>query len=258
MSYANGPRIVTDGLVCCLDAANRKCIQPTSDTAIDLTGNGFNPVFRNSSGTQTNLGSMETNLRYDTSDAPAACLNFVGYGNNTQGYMEWNNHPLGGHYQYTIDAWFKITRENPITNYNVIFYSSHGTNQSFQSLGFMAQNTTSDKDVALELNNAYTGGSSNYRLTLGWHHCVLTYAGSSALVYVDNDLKYTKGGLTSNYTIPTSNWNWIGVGQWANGSYNGAYGYTEGKLGAISFYSKQLSSNEVKQNYNALKGRFGL
>jgi hypothetical protein len=38
MSYANGPRIVTDGLVCCLDAANRKSYPGSGTTWYDLSG----------------------------------------------------------------------------------------------------------------------------------------------------------------------------------------------------------------------------
>jgi hypothetical protein len=31
-----------------------------------------------------------------------------------------------------------------------------------------------------------------------------------------------------------------------------------GKIGPVSIYDKKLSSTEIKQNYNALKPRFGL
>src|SRR6056300_775951 len=42
MSYANGPRIVTDGLVLHLDAANRKSDPGSGSTWYDLSGNGSN------------------------------------------------------------------------------------------------------------------------------------------------------------------------------------------------------------------------
>ena len=32
--------------------------------------------------------------------------------------------------------------------------------------------------------------------------------------------------------------------------------YMNGEIGAIYIYNRALSANEVKQNYNALKGRF--
>ena len=40
MSYANGPKIVTDGLICYLDAANRKSYSGSGSTWNDLSGNG--------------------------------------------------------------------------------------------------------------------------------------------------------------------------------------------------------------------------
>ena len=34
--------------------------------------------------------------------------------------------------------------------------------------------------------------------------------------------------------------------------------YCDGQIGAIQIYNKALTAQEVKQNYNALKGRFSL
>ena len=53
MSYSNGPRIATDGLVLCLDAGNSKRYSGSGTTWNDLSGNGKNgtingnPVFTN-------------------------------------------------------------------------------------------------------------------------------------------------------------------------------------------------------------------
>ena len=42
MSYSNGPRIATDGLVLCLDAGNSKSYSGSGTTWNDLSGNGKN------------------------------------------------------------------------------------------------------------------------------------------------------------------------------------------------------------------------
>lgn len=255
MALAHSPSIVTSGLRCLIDISNSKCLNSISNTAVDVTGNGFNGILRNQTGTQTSLGSMNTNLTYDTTDTPPACLNFLGLGDATQGYLEFSSHPLGGYSTYSVESWFKITSTTPSADYNVIFYSSAPDNGT-QELGLIAQNTIADADVAIEINNAYTGGSSDVRASLGWHHFVLTFNGSTSNLYIDSELAYSRAD--TNEALPTTGWNWIGVGQWANSGYNGTQGYTQGKLGTLGFYTKALDASEVKRNFNALRGRFNI
>jgi hypothetical protein len=56
MGYSYGPSIVKDGMVMCLDAANRKSFVSGSDTWFDLTGNNNTgslqngPVFSSQNG----------------------------------------------------------------------------------------------------------------------------------------------------------------------------------------------------------------
>jgi len=42
MAYRNGPKIITDGLVLCLDAAISKSYPGSGTTWYDLSGNGIN------------------------------------------------------------------------------------------------------------------------------------------------------------------------------------------------------------------------
>jgi hypothetical protein len=255
MAFNYSPKVVTDGLMCYIDPANPSSVTPTSNVAYDLSKNGYNGIFRNSAGIQTSLGSMDTNLKYDTTDTPRACLHFVGYGNSTQGYLQWDSHPLAGYSTYSIESWFKVNSLTPSANYNVIFYSSIST--GVQELGLMAQNETGDPDIAIEVDNNYTAGNSGVRLNSNWNHVVHTYDSNMSYIYVNSILVYTVDHPNTNI-IPSSGWNWIGVGQWANGGYDGGYGHTQGKLGLLKLYNKTLSSQEILQNYNATKTRFGL
>jgi hypothetical protein len=254
MGTSYSPKVATSGLTCYIDAANSKCLTSTSNSAVDLTGNGFNGILRNASGVQTSLGSMNTMLTYDTSDIPGtACLNFLGFGDSTQGYLEFSSHPLGGATQCSLESWFKIVAATPIADFNVIFYSS-SPDVNTQEFGLIVQNTIADPDVGIEINNDWSAGASEVRPGVGWHHFALTFDGSSARLYVDGVLSYTRAA--SNAALPTSGWNWIGVGQWANSGYNGANGYTQGKLGTLSFYNRALTAAEVGQNFTALRGRY--
>lgn len=254
MGIAYNTSIVRDSLQCLIDPANIKCLTPTSSVAVDLTGNNFNGILRNPDGIQTSLSSMTGILEYDTTEGNTPCLNFIGLGGNNQGYLEFSSHPVGGFENYSLDAWFKIISLTPSAEYNVIFYSTLTVGQ--QEFGLMAQNSISDPDVAIEINNAYTAGTTNVRATLGWHYFSLTFNGTQSKLYIDGVNVYTRSD--TNTIFPSTGWNWIGVGQWQNGNYSGTTGYTQGKLGYLSLYGKALSEHEIQQNFNALRGRYGI
>ena len=69
-------------------------------------------------------------------------------------------------------------------------------------------------------------------------------------IYLNGILNNTK-----TYTSETvSYYNqeiWIGKSNFANG-------IAKGNFSSVKFYNKVLTDNQVLQNYNALKGRFGL
>ena len=74
--------------------------------AVDLSGQGFDGVFRNPDGVETNLGSMDDSVLYNPD---SLALDFVGYGSETQGYLQWDRHPLGGFANYALETWVKVS-----------------------------------------------------------------------------------------------------------------------------------------------------
>jgi hypothetical protein len=248
--------VVVDGLRLLIDPSRPDSVTAGSATAYDLSGNDFHGTFRNPNGVATNLGDMDANLRLDTTDTPPGALDFVGTGNVSQGYLQFAAHPLGGFGTYAVEAWFKVPSATPVAIYNVIFYSS-APDTSFQEFGLMAQAAVGDADLAVEIDNLYTDGTSNVRLGLDWSHLVFTYDGDRGYLYLDGSLVYERDFANGN-VLPTTGWNWIGVGQWANSGYNGGHGYTQGKLGYLALYGRHLLAADVMQNFEALRDRFGL
>ena len=47
MAFGNGPRVVTDGLVLALDAADKNSYPGSGTTWNDISGNGWNGTFQN-------------------------------------------------------------------------------------------------------------------------------------------------------------------------------------------------------------------
>jgi hypothetical protein len=81
-----------------------------------------------------------------------------------------------------------------------------------------------------------------------WINMVGVYNGANASMYIN-------GVLVSGPTAKS--WNTVAnnaqVGRQTNGSE-----YWNGNISQVSIYNRALTTSEIQQNYNALKGRFGL
>ena len=85
-----------------------------------------------------------------------------------------------------------------------------------------------------------------------WQHVVATWepSTSTAKVYVNGVLEETKTDTNVNWTNETMNFQ-IGNSQ-------GEPYYFNGKIPIGRAYNKTLTLAEVKQNFDALRGRFGV
>ena len=81
----------------------------------------------------------------------------------------------------------------------------------------------------------------------GWTNCTLTRVGTSSKWYINGELKSTDTDSTT--------WRASGSSGASISGYGGSA--AEGEVSNFMIYNgKGLSASEVKQNYNALKGRF--
>jgi hypothetical protein len=233
MAYRNGPKIITDGLVLCLDAAISKSYSGSGSTWYDLSGNGNNctlfnsPVFLND-----NRG----------------CLDFDG--SNDYGSVTRNSSlsPISG---LTEEVFINLD-----TNVAVYIGLQYGT--------------SSENSYALWYDgNSWNGlirNSSGMQIiqydivpsTNIWYHLVHTYDGSNQKIYVNGDLKNTIT-TTGSITYDAGNTE-ITINADNNGSgYNtGKAGFLNGSMSMARIYNRGLLANEVRQNFNATRGRFGV
>lgn len=107
---------------------------------------------------------------------------------------------------------------------------------------------------------SWTLGTSGTQVIQGnWHQIVLTRQGNVFTPYVNGS---QVGTGSTTVTDPTNNGisNYISIG----GSYNYKPGYgkwmyfSKVSVGNMKMYNKALSSLEVLQNFNALRGRYGI
>ena len=87
----------------------------------------------------------------------------------------------------------------------------------------------------------------------GWHYWAAAYNGATGAYYGWKDgvltVSGTDGAETGNYTS--------GQNQIFFGGHLARY-FVDAEGGPVQLYSKILSDDEVLQNYNADKGRYGL
>ena len=89
----------------------------------------------------------------------------------------------------------------------------------------------------------------------GWNNIVMNWNGGTYDIWLNGSSKTTYTGTDNNAAVSliTSNDLALGGSFWKSGDT-----LFNGKWASFSIYTKTLTSTEIAQNYNALKGRFGL
>jgi len=226
MSTKYSPQIVTSGLVLALDAANRNSYPRTGTSWYDLSGNA-------NTGTLTN-GPTFSNTKngvivFDGVD------DYVSIPNNSN-FNNGNN--------ITVEAWVLCTDWSTYIhpmivakgiNVEWILWKSNDTGV-VGKLGWRG------------LGTAYTTTSLPNNT---WVQCVGSIGSAGQKVYLNGVLESTVG----NTTFTSGNIN-VTI---ATGLVTGSPSNLLGANVAITrIYNRQLTDNQVLQNYNATKIRFGL
>jgi hypothetical protein len=97
-------------------------------------------------------------------------------------------------------------------------------------------------------NSQYTT-TANFINTSQWAHIVGTYAAGSRNTYI-NGVLVTSDTLNAPVGVNPSG---ITIGSYNSGGY-----FYNGSIGIVKVYNRAISAAEVRQNFNALKGRYGL
>ena len=214
--------IVTSGLVLHLDAGDPASYPGSGNTWTDLSGNGNN-------GTLTGFsGSF-----YDSANGGSLVFD----GGNDYAPIGTSSFPFGAS-AGTISLWAKT---DTITG-------------GFRSLvAYGTPDIPKARFMAIENTTYFFGGYGSDITATGvplntWFNMSGVYTGTNALLYVN-------GALVAGPTAKT----WNTVSSLATiGRQLGSTAYWDGNLSQLCVYNKALSATEVLQNYNALRGRYGL
>ena len=226
MALAHSPKIATSGLVLALDAANPKSYPGSGTAWNDVSGN-------------SNNGTLTNGPAFSSADGGSILLD------GTDDYINGvHNSQLDTTGDITAEIWFQLT--DTATDWVRVFGKGDSSHRTFG----LWYNTGASKF----LYQRYTGGTSvgiNITVTVTlntWFHMVGTSSGSSHVLYLNGKaIGSATNGLTAlSSTDPYK----IG--------YAGYHTYHQGNIANCKIYNRGLTAAEVLQNYNALKGRFGL
>jgi hypothetical protein len=241
MAFNYSPKIVTNSLALSIDAANTKSYRGSGTSWTNLTSNNITGTLVN--GPTFNSGNGGA-IVFDGSN------DYVNLGVNSSCYS-----PTG----FTIDAWVKLT-SNAGANPILAIYNN--------SLGYTANEyifgTTGGRLygwVYDSINAAYRGRSVlTTSITSGvWCNLHMVYDGgitnSSVKLYFNGtQFDTTDFGNVATFTSIRNNSNPMFIGL----TNSGLGGPLNGSMASLKYYTRALSAQEILQNYNAVKTRFGL
>ena len=234
MAFNYSPKIVTDGLVLYLDAANTKSYVSGSTTWNDISRSGNN-------GTLTNGPTFDSanggSLVFDGVD------DYVSIGNPSS---------LNITAEITLSVWVKIPSYNTgnfmnILSKGVTFSANGGVDGSYfigiTNDGRVFWEIINDSNVRQQRVVSAAAAAAYNGL---WTNFTGTYDGSRLTLYINRILFSTALFASSLIRVRTGN------------VIIGGTRYLDGKVSNAMIYNRALSSTEILQNYNATKTRFGL
>ena len=241
MALMHSPKIVTDNLVLCLDAANTKSYPGTGTSWTDMI-NG-------------NIATTHDGVDYQS--IYGGVMNFDG--TNDRITLPNTAQPNGLGAAFTIEIWNYWNNSTAPTHVwsGSLFTNGGGAgdwhngagNNNGLIIGF--NHIVRRSGSGIEKNTAYSPAPA----VQTWHQTVLTLNSGTGNVYVDTtNVMSNNTDFRSNYTQVTGTTG-IGLADYYGSNYRGEM---NGYISIVRIYDKVLSTTEIKQNFDAHKGRYGL
>ena len=219
MGLKHHPRVVTNGLIYYLDAANTRSYSGSGNTAYALIG-GIGGTLLNG------VGFSSLYAGYFSLDG-------------TNDYIDFGTLPANTSGKATVACWVKTTS------------STTGLPLSFDSYGGIYINRFTTGKI-LAFFDGSTGNNTSADVSVrsvndgNWHYLSATTDGSTCSMYIDGVLDKT---YSETPLFGTSIYNSIG------GQADG-FNFINCFVSMAHIYNRDLSAQEILQNYNATKKRY--
>jgi hypothetical protein len=224
MAVGYNPKIVTNGLVLCLDAANQKSYPGSGTAWNDLSGNGYNHTL--------------TTAPLTTIDG-VACFNVSSSGR----YIADSGTTFTFGSSHTMIAWARALADSQVSTWRTLWRTLPNDHplliqDATNLIGYYDNDTNAFYSYGLNLG---TLGLENK-----WTMFSLVASGGSTTCYINN----LSASGTVAYT--TSGNSHDAIGSTNNGSQ--PFGY----ISLAQVYNRALTTREIQQNFFATRGRYGI
>jgi hypothetical protein len=242
MAFNFSPKIITDDLVLYLDAANRKSYPGSGTVWNDLSGNG-------------NTGTLINGPTFNSSNGGSIVFDGI------NDYGRINNFSSDDGAGLSVCGWV-----NPVTLsvdqfagvfLNWIINKRNTTTPNTNSWQFITANSKLTFSAWGVANTVITPDNQTqgiYTLQLNkWQYvsaCIGKNTGSEFSTYYNGHLNFS-GSMSGDLGNSTKSVD-VGKTGWADGYY------WNGRISNIKIYNRTLSAQEIQQNYNATRQRFGV
>ena len=220
-----GPNIIEDGLVLALDAGNTKSYPGSGTTWSDLIG--------------SNNGTLTNGPTFSSDNGGSIVFD----GSNDYSSISGSSDLTFGAGDFTVEMWVYATN---FTNRGAFFDSRKSDNVT----GMVIGHESSTGEIRVYMPNLSVT-TTDFSAGL-WNHIAVTCESTTVRLFVNGSLKDTGTGANLSDTLSPV---YIGYRTYTSSSYT----YFNGKISNFKVYKgKGLTAAEVSQNYNALRGRYGL
>ena len=261
MAIAYNTSVVRNGLVLHLDAANRKSYPGTGTAWSDLSGNGNNGTLVNgvtynsaNNGSITFDGvndyiSIAQNSSYRFSNTQAFSISAWIRCTATSGFSTILSYalPTGRGYYFSIDV-------NSLRTNSFVFDYFDGTSSSFRGIQGNINSITMNSWINLVATSATN--SVNDMKVYQKHASFFKQVYINVSKRKSENRKKTIYLSRRNFKSKSRNINYdtlsLRIGS------RGDSGYFTGNMSQISVYNSSITALEVKQNFEALRGRYGI
>jgi hypothetical protein len=225
--------IVTNGLVLNIDAGNNLRYPGTGITALNIAGVGATGVLINGVGFGVSSGGS-----------------FIFDGTND--YIDCGKDSITNFVTTTMSAEIMFQTTGATNRPHLI---GRGTNGSAGQFVLILESFVPLPRMRfyLDKGSGWTAAATGNTTIQNnqWYHVVGVYDGINAYVYVNGTLDVSAASTGTLSSTPSDS---VTVGFFTGSAAH----YLTGKIPFARLYNRALSSTEILQNYNALKGRYGL
>ena len=160
--------------------------------------------------------------------------------------------------KFTYETWIRVTNPSSASAQTIFSFGNQtGSGAANDIMFFFASN-----QICLQVNNGVDNSAVTTFTSTTWNSISVVYDGtktgnSNRLKLYINGVLQTLDFGTYNVPSTTSNLGFTnsGIGAYSQGGFNNKL---TGSIGSSRLYTKSLTDDEITQNFNATKTRFGL